>query len=54
LGLPAGCFLVLSYIKEELDAARAAGFQTIWLTRDGVPDAQAEHRQVSSFDQISV
>jgi len=52
LGRPAGSILFLSDIKEELDAARAAGFQTIWLTRDSMPDAQAEHRQVSSFDQI--
>jgi enolase-phosphatase E1 len=52
LGLPAGNVLFLSDIKEELDAARGAGFKTIWLTRDSMPDAQAEHRQVVSFDQI--
>jgi enolase-phosphatase E1 len=52
LGLPAGNVLFLSDIKEELDAARGAGFKTIWLTRDSMPDEQAEHRQVSSFDQI--
>ncbi|WP_027158925.1 acireductone synthase [Methylobacter luteus] len=52
LGLPAGNVLFLSDIKEELDAARGAGFKTIWLTRDSMPDAQAEHRQVGSFDQI--
>lgn len=52
LGLPAGDVLFLSDIKEELDAARGAGFKTIWLTRDSMPDAQAEHRQVGSFDQI--
>jgi enolase-phosphatase E1 len=44
--------LFLSDIKEELDAARAAGYQTIWLCRDGTPDQLAEHQQVSSFDQI--
>lgn len=52
LGLPAASILFLSDIKEELDAARAAGFNTIWLTRDSTPDAGAEHRQVGSFDQI--
>jgi enolase-phosphatase E1 len=54
LGIPANQLLFLSDIKEELDAAQAAGFETIWLTRDSTPDPQAEHRQVSSFDQISL
>ena len=53
LGIPANQVLFLSDIKEELDAAKAAGFQTIWLTRDSTPDPQAEHRQVNSFEQIS-
>lgn len=53
LALPANQLLFLSDIKEELDAAKAAGFETIWLTRDSAPDPQAEHRQVSSFEQIS-
>lgn len=52
LALPANRLLFLSDIKEELDAAKAAGFQTIWLIRDGVLEPQAEHRQVNSFDQI--
>jgi len=54
LGLPADQILFLSDIKEELDAAKAAGFKTLWLTRDSAPDPQAEHRQISSFDQISI
>ncbi len=54
LAIPANRLLFLSDIKEELDAAKAAGFETIWLTRDSAPDPQAEHRQVNSFDQISV
>ncbi|MDP3875791.1 MAG: acireductone synthase [Methylobacter sp.] len=54
LALPAHQLLFLSDIKEELDAAKAAGFQTIWLTRDSAPDPRAEHQQVSSFDEISV
>jgi enolase-phosphatase E1 len=54
LDMPANQLLFLSDIKEELDAAKAAGFETIWLTRDSAPDPQAEHRQVNSFDQIDV
>ncbi len=54
LGIPADQLLFLSDIKEELDAAKAAGFQTIWLTRDSAPDLQAEHPQVSSFNQIII
>ena len=52
LGIPAGQLLFLSDIKEELDAAKAAGFQTLWLVRDSKPDPQAEHQQASSFDNI--
>ena len=54
LAIPANQLLFLSDIKEELDAAKAAGFQTVWLVRDSVPDPQAEHRQVDSFDLIDV
>ncbi|MGZ5575544.1 MAG: acireductone synthase [Methylobacter sp.] len=54
LDIPANQLLFLSDIKEELDAAKDAGFETIWLVRDGTPDPQAEHRQVNSFDQIDV
>jgi enolase-phosphatase E1 len=54
LDIPANRLLFLSDIKEELDAAKAAGFQTTWLVRDSAPDPQAEHRQVNNFDQIDV
>lgn len=54
LGIPADQLLFLSDIKEELDAARTAGFNTIWLTRDSTSDSQAEHPQVSSFNQINI
>ena len=54
LGIPADQIVFLSDIKEELDAAKAAGFATLWLTRDNTPDPHAEHRQVSSFDQVTV
>ena len=54
LDIPAEQILFLSDIKEELDAAKAAGFQTSWLTRDSTADPQAEHRQVNSFDLVTV
>jgi enolase-phosphatase E1 len=54
VGFPANNILFLSDIKEELDAAKMAGFQTVWLTRDHEPDAHAEHPQVSSFDAIKL
>ncbi len=44
--------LFLSDIREELDAARAAGMQTCWLVRDGAINANATHRQVRDFDAI--
>lgn len=52
IGIPTHQLLFLSDIKEELDAAKAAGFQTLWLTRDSTPDPQAEHRQIGSFDRV--
>ena len=52
IAISADNILFLSDIKEELDAAKAAGFATIWLTREQQPDAQADYRQVSSFDDI--
>jgi enolase-phosphatase E1 len=44
--------LFLSDTKEELDAAKAAGFKTIWLNRNGMLDAKTEHLQVQSFGAI--
>ena len=52
IGIPANQLLFLSDIKEELDAAKAAGFKTLWLTRDSTPDPQAEHTQISSFEGV--
>jgi enolase-phosphatase E1 len=52
LALPPDTLLFLSDIKEELDAAAAAGFKTVWLVRDGEPDPKAEHPQVNNFDKI--
>ena len=46
--------LFLSDSKEELDAAKAAGFKTVWLNRDGILDAKTEHPQVHHFSAISI
>ena len=52
IGTPPGDILFLSDIREELDAARAAGMQVTWLVRDGATDPGATHRQVRNFDEI--
>jgi enolase-phosphatase E1 len=54
IGFASNTILFLSDIKEELDAAKTAGFQAVWLTRDHEPDAHAEHPQVGSFDDIKL
>lgn len=54
IGCPAGEILFLSDIEAELDAARAAGMQTLWLVREGALDAKAAHRQVRDFAAIEV
>jgi enolase-phosphatase E1 len=54
IAVPAGDVLFLSDIKEELDAARAAGMQTIQLVRDSATDPHATHRQIRNFDEIDV
>ncbi|MCK9606846.1 MAG: acireductone synthase [Methylomonas sp.] len=52
LQLPAADILFLSDIEAELNAARAAGFDTYWLVRDHAIDQQAAHRQVKDFAAI--
>lgn len=52
--LPAHDMLFLSDIKEELDAARAAGMQTYWLLRAADPPPSGGHRVVRSFEEIRV
>jgi enolase-phosphatase E1 len=44
--------LFLSDIKEELDAARDAGIQTVWLIREDKIPAEPEHKAVKSFAEI--
>ena len=52
IGLVPADVLFLSDIEGELDAARSAGMQTLWLVRDAEPDPAAAHRQVKDFDAI--
>jgi enolase-phosphatase E1 len=52
VGLNAEDVLFLSDIKEELDAAKDAGMQTIWLVREDDIPADVEHRAVKSFAEI--
>lgn len=54
LGLPAQEILFLSDIKEELDAAAAAGMHTGWLVRDGALPVDARHLVARSFDDITL
>ena len=51
-GLNAADVLFLSDIKEELDAAKEAGMQTVWLIREDDIPADAEHKAVKSFSGI--
>ncbi len=53
LSLPAQEILFLSDIKEELDAAAAAGMQTGWLVRDGALPMCTHHIVASNFDDIA-
>jgi enolase-phosphatase E1 len=55
IGGRAGEILFLSDIREELDAARAAGMQTRWLVREAEQvDKNAAHHQVRDFDSINL
>lgn len=53
LDLPANEILFLSDVKEELDAAKKAGFQTIQLVRPGT-DPCDNHLTVSDFYEIDL
>jgi enolase-phosphatase E1 len=44
--------LFLSDIKEELDAAREVGMQTVWLLREDEIPADTEHKAVKSFEEV--
>ena len=51
IAVPADRILFLSDIGAELDAARAAGWNTVQIVREGTT-AVAEHDAVGSFDQL--
>lgn len=53
LGLPAADILFLSDVRQELDAAREAGWLTCQLIRDE-PDEESDHKQVNRFDQVVI
>jgi len=54
LGLEPEEILFLSDIEKELDAARIAGMQTVWLVRETLPDTNASHKQVQDFSGIHI
>lgn len=51
--LPPDELLFLSDIRQELDAAQQAGWQTVQLIRDEA-DSESRHRQVNRFDEINM
>jgi enolase-phosphatase E1 len=53
---PPADILFLSDVPEELDAARSAGMQTLWVRRADHPhlSAHANHPSVSSLDQLKI
>lgn len=54
IGQPVESILFLSDIKEELDAARAAGMRTTWLVRDGALPKGAPHPVARNFTDIKL
>jgi len=53
IGLPPAQILFLSDIREELDAARAAGMRTTQLIRPPQPVIEDGHPAVADFDAIA-
>src|SRR3990172_6881103 len=53
IGLPPARILFLSYIIEELHAARPAGLRATHPVREGTIDARAPHPQVNTFDAVN-
>ena len=54
IGLEPADILFLSDARAELDAAAAAGLQTVWLVRENTPDPRAAHRQARDFREIAI
>lgn len=54
IGLPPADILFLSDVVEELDAARAAGMQTVQLVRDDRVVTGGSHRIAHDFDEVMI
>jgi enolase-phosphatase E1 len=54
IGVAPANVLFLSDVKDELDAARAAGMQTCWLVRDGAMPTNATHAVARNFAEIRI
>jgi enolase-phosphatase E1 len=54
IGLPSGEILFLSDIREELDAARAAGLHTCWLVRESALPKNPPHPLARDFSGIAL
>jgi enolase-phosphatase E1 len=54
IGVAPAEILFLSDVRAELDAAAAAGCDTVWVARESVPDPQSVHRQVCDFSAIGI
>jgi enolase-phosphatase E1 len=54
IGLAPVEILFLSDVREELDAARAAGLETCWLVREGAAPADPAHPVAHDFDRIGL
>jgi enolase-phosphatase E1 len=52
IGVPPRRILFLSDVREELDAAREAGWRTVWMVREGLAGPAAAHRRAARFDRI--
>jgi enolase-phosphatase E1 len=52
IGVPPRRILFLSDVREELDAAREAGWRTVWMVREGLAGPAAAHRRATRFDRI--
>jgi enolase-phosphatase E1 len=53
IGVPPGEVLFVSDVIAELDAARAAGMETLWMVRPGTVEAATHHPRAADFDGVS-
>jgi enolase-phosphatase E1 len=49
IGVPPGEVLFVSDVIAELDAARAAGMQTLWMVRPGTAEIPSDHPRAADF-----